>query len=121
MAVPLESRLSKLESRQDGLEEKHENLDDRVQRMETSIESLRTDIAAGREETRGDMKNIQDALMGVQRSAWESVPKWAADAANEQAERLRTANRSLGIMIGAVISLLGIVGVLMATIAVHML
>ena len=121
MAVPLESRLSKLESRQDGLEEKHENLDDRVQRMETSIESLRTDIAAGREETRGDMKNIQDALMGVQRSAWESVPKWAADAANEQAERLRTANRSLGIMIGVIVSLLGVVGILMTSIVEHML
>lgn len=114
MAIPLENRMS-------DLERKHDDLDNRVQRIEDTIEAVRGDIAGAREETRDDMKSIQDALMGVQRSAWESVPKWAADAATEQAERLRNANRSLGIMIGAVISLLGIVVVLMTSVAVHML
>jgi len=112
MALPLESRVSKLESQ-------HDELDNRVQRMEDGIESLRAEIANSRIENKGDFKAIQDGLTGLQRSAWESIPLWAAEDSKEQAEQLRSANHSLGIMIGVIVSLLAIVAILIVAIAVH--
>ena len=114
MALPLESRVSQLETQ-------HDDLDNRVQHMEDGIASLRAEIANSRTENKGDFKAIQDGLAGLQRAAWESVPKWAADDSKDQAERLRNANHSLGIMIGVIVSLLAIVGVLLTSIAVHAL
>jgi septation ring formation regulator EzrA len=98
-----------------------DDLDNRVESMERSIEGLRADIANGREETRSGQKSINDALAAMQKSAWESIPKWAADAANEQAERLRNANRTMGMMIGVIASFIVAIAMLIVTIAVHML
>ena len=98
-----------------------DDLDNRVESMERSIEGLRADIANGREETRSGQKSINDALAAMQKSAWESIPKWAADAANEQAERLRNANRTMGMMIGVIASFIVAIAMLIVTIAVHMM
>lgn len=98
-----------------------DDLDNRVESMERSIEGLRADIANGREETRSGQKSINDALATMQKSAWESIPKWAADAANEQSERLRNANRTMGVMIGVITSFTAIIAMLIIAIAVHML
>ena len=98
-----------------------DDLDNRVESMERSIEGLRADIANGREETRSGQKSINDALAAMQKSAWESIPKWAADAANEQAERLRNANRTMVMMIGVIASFIVAIAMLIVTIAVHML
>jgi len=117
---PVDHDRNSLEGRVSVLEMKHDGLSGQVQRMEDSIASLRDDISNLSEDTRSELKGVQNTLQTVVLGAQDSMPKWAAEAAKDNEDRLRSANKTIGVMMGVAASLLASVVILVTVIFTHM-
>lgn len=113
----LETKLALLEDNHNDLKEEVRNtvksLHARIDATENALQSMRSDMNTG-------LQNVHQALNGVATGALKSWPPEAMQALKEANEGRKRDAAAKGIFIGAIVSLLGIVVVLVIAMARHM-
>jgi len=93
----------------------------RVYRAEqaAALQAIRTEQADGRRDTAQSLGQIQNTLQTVQTDAFQSLPKWAADERALAARRAESDSKTKGMMLGGIISLIGVIAVLSIAMWTH--
>jgi hypothetical protein len=93
----------------------------RVYRAEqaAALQAIRTEQADGRRDTAASLSQIQSTLQAVQTDAFNSLPKWAADERAIAARKAETDSGMKGIMLGALVSLIGVIVALAIAMYTH--
>lgn len=110
-------------SRIDALEQSHDELRNHVA---TTVETLEQRIAATetmlrdfRQDVNNGLNRLNDTLSGITTSALKSWPPEAVQALQNNRDELKREAGSKGVWVGAAVSLIGVVAVLMAAIVNH--
>ncbi|WP_075322581.1 hypothetical protein [Acidithiobacillus albertensis] len=94
-------------------------LHQRIALTEEALRTYRTEMVDANRATASQLTQIQATLQTVQTDAFNSLPKWAADERVLVEKRAIADGRSKGAMLGAIISLMGIVVVLTVAMWTH--
>ncbi len=110
------TRIALLEDGQQDLNDKLAStakaLHDRIDQQQKMLEGIRGEMGVG-------FSHIQTVLTENMRDAQNAMPMWAADRLQESARKADRDANNRGVLLGAVLSLLALVGVLMVAIATH--
>jgi hypothetical protein len=116
MPQPIITRIALLEDGHQDLSAKlaetAKALHDRIDQQQKMLESLRGEMASG-------FGHIQTTLTETTKDAMNSMPMWAADRLHEAAQRADRDANAKGVLLGAAISLLALIGVLISIIVAH--
>ena len=123
MSDDLNTRVSILENDQHDLKQEilttAQALHQRIALTEDALRTQRAEMADANRATDYKLTQIQATLQTVQTDAFNSLPKWAADERAIAEKRAIADGRSKGAMVGAIISLMGIVVVLTVAMWTH--
>lgn len=123
MSDDLNLRVARLEDDQHDLKQEilttAQTLHQRIALTEEALRIQRAEQADAHRATASQLTQIQATLQTVQTDAFNSLPKWAADERVLVEKRAIADGRSKGAMLGAIISLMGIVVVLTVAMWTH--
>lgn len=123
MSDDLNLRVARLEDDQHDLKQEilttAQALHQRIALTEDALRIQRAEQADANRATDYKLTQIQATLQTVQTDAFNSLPKWAADERVLVEKRAIADGRSKGAMLGAIISLMGIVVVLTIAMWTH--
>ena len=123
MSDDLNTRVSILENDQHDLKQEilttAQALHQRIALTEDALRIQRAEMADANRATDYKLTQIQATLQTVQTDAFNSLPKWAADERAIVEKRAIADGRSKGAMLGAIISLMGVVVVLTVAMWAH--
>jgi len=91
----------------------------RIAITEEALRAMRAEQADARRDTATSLAQIQATLMSVQADAFQSLPKWAADERALAARRAESDSKTKGMMLGGIISLIGVIAVLSIAMWTH--
>jgi len=91
----------------------------RIAITEEALRAMRAEQADARRDTATSLAQIQATLMSVQADAFQSLPKWAADERALAARRAESDSKTKGMMLGGIISLIGVIVVLSVAMWTH--